>query len=146
MEKLKIKYEAAKKSLESLKFLLQTLETNKKILFLEFITEEQQKQESQILQDSLIQRFEYFVDTTWKYLKEYLYVKKGVKETHPKSVFRECLKAKLVNKEESEKLIKMIDDRNLTSHTYNEILAKDIGSRIPEHYKLMQKLIDTAQV
>ena len=146
MEKLKIKYESAIKSLDSLKFLLHAIETNKKVLFLEFVTKETQKQEAQILQDSLIQRFEYSVDTVWKYLKEYLYVKKGVEEVHPKSIFRECLKAKLINKEESEQLIKMVDDRNLTSHTYNEILAKDIGSRIPKHYKLMQKLMDTAQL
>ncbi len=145
MEKLEIKYKSAKKSLNSLKILLHALITNEKILFLDFVTEDQKKQESQILQDSLIQRFEYSVDTTWKYLKEYLFVKKGVEEVHPKSVFRECLKAKLINKEESEKLIKMVDDRNLTSHTYNEILAKDIGSRIPKYYELMNKLIDTAQ-
>jgi uncharacterized protein CbrC (UPF0167 family) len=29
------------------------------------------------------------------------------------------------------------DDRNLTSHTYNEELAKEIAGRIPQHAEVM---------
>lgn len=35
----------------------------------------------------------------------------------------------------------MIAARNLTSHTYNEFLAQEIVSDLPEYYDLMQKIM-----
>lgn len=36
----------------------------------------------------------------------------------------------------------MADDRNLTSHTYNEELAQQIMSRIPQHTDILTLWLD----
>jgi len=145
METLKLKYEVAKKSLESLNRLLNLREQEQKISFCEFVTEEMKKEMFLALRDSLIQRFEYSVDTLWKYIKEYLTTKKGIIQTHPKPIFRECFKAKLASEKEIEDLIRMIDSRNITSHAYKESIAEEISNKIPTYYKLMKKLLDVSK-
>ena len=145
MEKLKIKYNAATKSINSLKRLLIIIEKEQNTLFLEFIDEKKQKEAIQILRDSLIQRFEYSVDTLWKYLKEYLSVKRGVIQTHPKQVFREFLRTELVSNINEDLLIDMVDARNLTSHAYKEKIAQEVSEKIPEYCKIMKILLKASK-
>jgi hypothetical protein len=40
----------------------------------------------------------------------------------------------------------MVDDRNLTSHTYKEALAEKIASRIPAYCKIMEKLLAKTKI
>jgi hypothetical protein len=35
----------------------------------------------------------------------------------------------------------MTDDRNLTSHTYDEELAKELYNKLPQYYKLMEEIL-----
>ena len=102
MEKLSIKHQTAEKSLNSLKSILDLMEKKNFLASIDTKTDERFK----IVRDSVIQRFEYSVDTVWKYLKEYLQLSLGIVQTHPKPVFRECLSAKLINEEDVEKLIR----------------------------------------
>lgn len=95
--------------------------------------------------DSLIKRFEYSFDLTWKYIKTYLKTIYGIDTASPKKVFRESAVQKLATKQETDKLIDMVDDRNLTSHTYNENLANEVCSSIPGYYKLMSELVEKAK-
>lgn len=96
-----------------------------------------------ISRDSVIQRFEYTVELNWKLLFEFIKTKHLIEDLvpSPKSTLRAALKIKLLNEEETEKAIQMIDDRNLTSHTYKEEIANDLLSRIPNHIKLLKKII-----
>lgn len=96
-----------------------------------------------ISRDSVIQRFEYTVELNWKLLFEFIKTKHLIEDLvpSPKSTLRAALKLKLLNEEETEKAIQMIDDRNLTSHTYKEEVANDLLSRIPDHIKLLKKII-----
>ena len=96
-----------------------------------------------ISRDSVIQRFEYTVELNWKLLFEFIKTKHLIEDLvpSPKSTLRAALKIKLLNEEETEKAIQMIDDRNLTSHTYKEEVANDLLSRIPDHIKLLKKII-----
>jgi len=94
------------------------------------------------MRDSVIKRFEYSIDLFWKCSKEYLEnnQKLIVEVASPKATFRTALNAKLISEEEFKILLKMVDDRNLTSHTYKENLAEEISKRIPAYYELMNEL------
>ena len=59
----------------------------------------------------------------------------------PREVIRSGLKAKFYDEESSKELLQMLDDRNLTSHTYVEELAESIAGRIPSYSKIMQLVI-----
>lgn len=88
------------------------------------------------MRKSEIQNFEFTIDTFWKLLKEYLLYayKINVDIPTPKKVFRECLNVKLISQDEFDLLLKAIDARNVTSHTYHEELAEEIASKVPAFY------------
>jgi hypothetical protein len=46
----------------------------------------------------------------------------------------------LLSEEEAERCLAMADDRNLTSHTYIEAVAKAIFGRLSDHRELMRPL------
>lgn len=96
---------------------------------------------SVIVRDAAIQRFEYSFEATWKLLKRYLDQQEGVVCNSPKSCFREALRAELLSAEETEVCLTMVDDRNLTAHTYHESLAATIYARLPGYLNAMRALI-----
>ena len=77
--------------------------------------------------DASIQRFEFTIELFWKLLKNIL-ESKGVEVQYPKNVLQEAFKGHLINHEQS--WLKMLEDRNMTSHTYDEDLADQIFMRI----------------
>ena len=89
----------------------------------------------------MIQRFEYSTEAFWKYLKAYLLTGHNLSANSPREVIRTGLKAKLYSEEISKELLQMLDDRNLTSHTYVEELAEFIASRIPAYSKNIEKVM-----
>ena len=97
-----------------------------------------ENKENIILRDAMIQRFEYSTEAFWKYLKSYLSIEHNLSANSPREVIRTGLKTKLYNEEISKQLLQMLDDRNLTSHTYIEELAESIASRIPSYCMVMQ--------
>ena len=94
-----------------------------------------------ILRDALIQRFEYSTEAFWKYLKAYLQTEHNLSANSPREVIRTGLTAKLYSEKMSQELLLMLDDRNLTSHTYVEELAESIASRIPAYSKNIEKVM-----
>ena len=92
-------------------------------------------------QDSVIKRFEYSLDVTWKYTKGYLLQKFGVTVKSPKETFRESFKQNLFDAHDAELSLAMIDDRNETSHRYNETKAKEICDIIPTYYEILVRLL-----
>lgn len=99
------------------------------------------------LRDSLIQRFEYSVDTFWKFLKQYLTDKHGIDAIgSPKSVLKTCLDLKILDHKEYASCIKMIDDRNMSSHAYLEELAQEISSAIPGYYPILKEILNRVAV
>ena len=91
-----------------------------------------------ILRDAMIQRFEYSTEAFWKYLKSFLSTEHNLSANSPREVIRTGLTAKLYSEEISKELLQMLDDRNLTSHTYVEELAETISGRIPSYCTVMQ--------
>ena len=75
-------------------------------------------------------------------MKSYLSTEHNLSANSPREVIRTGLKAKLYSEEISKELLQMLDDRNLTSHTYVEELAESIASRIPSYFKSMQAVMN----
>ncbi|WP_298614159.1 HI0074 family nucleotidyltransferase substrate-binding subunit [uncultured Thermosynechococcus sp.] len=92
-----------------------------------------------IIRDAAIQRFEYTLEAVWKVAQLYLREREGLDIASPKGVIRACLAVGLLTPEEGRLALKMVDDRNLTVHTYNETLADAIFSRLAQHAMLMDR-------
>ena len=103
----------------------------------ELVSKYSENQTDVILRDALIQRFEYSTEAFWKYLKAYLQTEHNLSANSPREVIRTGLTAKLYSEVTSQELLQMLDDRNLTSHTYVEELAESIAHRIADYSKNM---------
>jgi len=90
------------------------------------------------MRDSAIQRFEFCVDLVWKSLQQMLQSEHGLRPNSPKETIRMAYENKLISEPES--WLSMIDDRNLTSHTYDENLAEEIYARLPGYLRLLRTL------
>lgn len=92
----------------------------------------------EFIRDSVIQRFEFCVELSWKVSKKAM----GTATTAPKDVVREMAQNKLV--EDVKIWLEAIDMRNLSSYTYNEELAEKVYgfsvSFLNELKKLREKL------
>lgn len=121
--------------METLNFRIKT--TQKALLTLKVITEEPY---SIIVRDAAIQRFEYTFETFWKVVKGYLDVQEGIICNSPKSCFKEAFKVGLLSEEEAVEILEMVDDRNLTAHTYQEEVAEEIYHRIKDYWELMDEV------
>ena len=108
----------------------------------ELVPQYLEDKENIILRDAMIQRFEYSTEAFWKYLKAYLLTGHNLSANSPREVIRIGLTAKLYGEEISKELLQMLDDRNLTSHTYVEELAESIAHRIPDYSKNMNAVMN----
>ena len=108
---------------------------------LELVPQYLESKENIILRDAMIQRFEYSTEAFWKFLMAYLLTEHNLSANSPREVIRTGLFAKLYSEEISQELLQMLDDRNLTSHTYVEELAESIAHRIPEYSKNMNAVM-----
>ena len=124
MSKIKIKFEKFQKALLSLEaiYLKPTQEDRSNI-------------------DATIQRFEFTFELGWKFLKDYFF-ERGVELNYPKEILQEAFNVNLIDNENV--WIKMLKDRNMTSHTYDQKLADEIFLRIklyvPELRNLFNKI------
>ncbi len=83
---------------------------------------------STTVRDGAFQRFEFSVDLAWKTTREYL-LEQGFSELNsPKAVMREAYSYKIIYNEHE--WIQILNDRNLTSHVYDEKTADEIFARI----------------
>ena len=90
--------------------------------------------------DSAIQRFEFTVEAFWKYLKEFLRVQEGKVCNSPKSCIREYMSSGYISEEDAIILLKMIDDKNMTSHTYHEEVAEIIFGQLNLYISTLEKI------
>ncbi len=93
---------------------------------------------TEIIRDSAIKRFEICFDLCWKVLKNYAR-KEGLECNSPRSCFKTAYQLKLINYEEI--WIKMIEDRNLIVHIYNEQYANEIYAHLPKYLEAFKKLL-----
>ena len=119
MERLKQKVGSAKRALKTLQELLDSQNL------------------SIVERDAAIQRFEYTFESLWKAGKAFLREVEGLEIGSPKGVIRGFLQVGLFTEEQTALALAMVDDRNLTSHTYNEGLAEQIFDQLGNYAELM---------
>lgn len=84
-----------------------------------------------IFEDSIIQRFEFTQELAWKVMKDFLRYQGEEELIGSRDTFRRALKVGLID---SPEWMQTIEDRNLTSHKYDETIATGIGQRIRKTY------------
>lgn len=99
-------------------------------------------EENRLNVDGSIQRFEFSIELFWKLLKKVL-ENQGVSVDYPKQALREAFSGHLIDDENV--WITMLNDRNLTSHTYNTELADQIFARLKTYYPIMHKTFTALQ-
>lgn len=112
MERLKERLETAKKALCKLHEIAVKNEMN------------------EIERDALIQRFEFAFEIMWKCGKAYLSVIEGIDVASPKGVIRHFREIGMFDEVQTDQALQMADDRNLTTHTYDEAFALEIAKRV----------------
>lgn len=142
MEQLKKRYDSAVKALKTLEEALDGFARAEKISKL---SGEPPEQVRNTYRDSMIQRFEYTYDGTWKYIKLYLQ-DAGItlRLVGPKSIFKECVRMELIKPEQGETAMKMVDARNETTHHYDEAVIEEIAKQIPVYYEILQTILEKA--
>lgn len=116
LNKLESKKENFKRAVLRLKESIQSYQTN----------------HDDIVRDGMIQRFEFTIELAWKTIRAYLIDQGFTDLTSPKMVLKQAYSAQLIQNQES--WLQMLQDRNQTSHMYNENTANEIASRIIESY------------
>lgn len=87
---------------------------------------------SDLEKQGLIQGFEFTHELAWNVLKDYLTEQGIVGLVGLKDATRSAFSNQLI--EDGEAWMKMIQSRNLTSHTYNVDIANEVVQDILEHY------------
>lgn len=84
------------------------------------------------IRDGVIQRFEFCTELAWKTMREYL-IDQGYTELNsPKAVVKQAFAFGMI--QDQAVWIALLNDRNLTSHVYDESTAKLIFNRIEQQH------------
>ena len=84
----------------------------------------QNNEEYSFFRDATIQRFEFTLEIAWKSIKHFLLEYEGVSCQSPKGCVREFLSCGYLTQAQTVGFLEMIDDRNLSTHTYHEEVQK----------------------
>jgi nucleotidyltransferase substrate binding protein (TIGR01987 family) len=96
-----------------------------------------EKQPTALMMDGTIQRFEFTLELFWKTLKRLL-ESEGIEATTPKEVLKNAFAVKWIDDETI--WLQMLDDRNKTSHVYDEQAAALIYAHIKVNFHEMQRV------
>ena len=90
--------------------------------------------ESGLVRDAVIKRFEFTFELVWKSLKLYL-ERQGLDCGGPRSTLKKAFTEGLITSpEQADVWLQLLEDRNLTSHAYDEALAIRIYQHIVKDY------------
>lgn len=95
--------------------------------------------QNQAVMDATIHRFEFTIELYWKLLKRII-ESLGKEVNYPKQVLQEAYAGKLIDDEKI--WLAMLNDRNETSHTYNEEVANKIYQHIKIYYPILKENFD----
>ncbi len=96
---------------------------------------------SELEKQGMIQSFEYTHELAWKLMKDYFIFQGNTEITGSRDATREAFKTGLI--EDGDNWLKMIENRNLTSHTYNQETSEEIYTNIVKlFYQLFVLLQD----
>ena len=92
---------------------------------------EEDEDVDELLEEGLIQRYEYTHELAWKVMKDYAEYQGITGMSGSRDAIRQTLQFGLID---NENWMRSISDRNLTSHQYDEDTAKAIVENITEIY------------
>lgn len=93
--------------------------------------------------DGTIQRFEFCYELFWKALKQLLSSREAIQTSSPKQTLQQAYALGWL--EEETLWLNMLQDRNLTSHTYNVTQALEIYQHIKNYYPALKKVYEILQ-
>ncbi|MCH2188293.1 nucleotidyltransferase substrate binding protein [Candidatus Gracilibacteria bacterium] len=97
-----------------------------------------------IFRDSNIQRFEYSFELSWKFMKFVLEKYESELEIRsPRQVLKAAFRTGYID--DLQAWFHMCDDRNATSHEYEEDTAMQVYKNIPKAFEQMQKFYELIQ-
>ena len=117
IEQVKIRYEDFEKALNKLKIAL-----------------EKDISADDLYLDGTVKRFEFCFELSWKLMQAFL-AYDGFIVNSPRSAIRKSFEVEFISN--AEDWIKMLEDKNLTTHTYDEETAMEIYRNIAEKYIFM---------
>jgi nucleotidyltransferase substrate binding protein (TIGR01987 family) len=88
----------------------------------------------------LIQFFEMAFEQGWKLLKDYL-TEQGFDINSPREAIKQAFQNQLIV--DGHLWLQALEDRNLTTHTYNEVTAELVEKKIRNDYFLLLKTLKT---
>ena len=95
--------------------------------------------EDPIVRDACLQRFEFTFETAWKAIQADASAE-GLECTSPRDCFRTAFRMGILDLQETSWL-KMVEDRNRTSHTYDEETAEEIYRSLRGYAQLLGALL-----
>ena len=93
---------------------------------------QQDVSQGSIVVDGTIQRFEFSFELAWKLTKAVLCFE-GIEALTPRAVIKEAYRVHLIS--DGDDWIDMLEDRNRTSHVYDEETAMQIYNKIKNKYE-----------
>lgn len=100
---------------------------------------------SRVERDAAIQRFEYTFEAGRRAAQRYPLVIEGVTVGSPKGCVRASREVGLFSDEQAIVALEMVDDRNLTVHTYNEAVAQRIQRNLPRYADLLGRWLSAME-
>lgn len=94
------------------------------------------KSENTYRQDALIKRFEFSIELFWKTLKRLMEFAGEQTSGSPKEILRHAYKIGWITDENS--WIRLLDCRNMSTHLYDEELAKTISDEVTRDFLLLK--------
>ena len=96
----------------------------------------QEPETNRLAVDGTIQRFEFVMELYCKTLEHFL-TKEGIPTRTPRETLQEAYQAEWINNESA--WLQMLDDRNVSSHVYDEKTARRIYANIKAYWPEMQR-------
>jgi len=95
--------------------------------------------ESDVTRDAAVQRFETGFELAWKAVQEALRVR-GLDCRSPRACLKAAWSQGWIHDEAA--WLRMLDDRNLTTHTYDEEMSREVFGRLPGHLGTLRALVE----
>lgn len=90
----------------------------------------------------MLQRFEFTFELFWKALRIHLSENEGIEVSSPKGALKEAFRQGLILEGEEQPSVRMLEDRNLSTHVYDEQQAAEIFNRVSSsHLPLLKTLL-----
>jgi len=110
--------------------------------------DEFEKNVAEVLEGGLIQSFEFTHELAWKVMKDYAQYQGHTNITGSRDAIRNAFTMGIID---DERWMESIEDRNLTSHTYNDETAAQMHQHIVEVYfplfcKFEEKMAELAGI